>query len=85
MEESRIIELFYERSEQAITELSEKYGVLCHRIAENILKDAMDSEERVKDAYFSIPSCFHFGYLYFQFNYTYLTTYTSSIYCLKYH
>ena len=54
MEDGRIIELFYERSEQAIAELSEKYGVLCHRIADNILKDAMDAEECVNDAYLAV-------------------------------
>ena len=54
MEDGRIIELFYERSEQAIAELSEKYGALCHRIADNILKDAMDAEECVNDAYLAV-------------------------------
>ncbi len=31
MEDSRIIDLFYERSEQAIVELSNKYGAVCPR------------------------------------------------------
>ena len=39
MDDSKIIELFYERSEQAIIELSEKYGALCRRIADNILTE----------------------------------------------
>ena len=39
MEDSKIIELFYERSEQAIVELSKKYGDTCHKIALNILKN----------------------------------------------
>ena len=36
MEDYRIIELFFGRQEQAIMELSEKYGNLCHKIAMNI-------------------------------------------------
>ena len=51
MEDSKIIELFYERSEQAIVELSEKYGRICHRIAVNILKNDADAEECVNDTY----------------------------------
>ena len=54
MEDSKIVELFYERSEQAIAELSEKYGFLCHRVARNILGDAMDAEECVNDAYLAV-------------------------------
>lgn len=51
MEDSRIIDLFFERSEQAIAELSKKYGALCTRIARNILKNDLDAEECVNDAY----------------------------------
>ena len=36
MEDQQIIRLFFERSEQAITELSRKYGALCFQIADNI-------------------------------------------------
>ena len=39
MEDQQIIRLFFERSEQAITELSRKYGALCFQIADNILDD----------------------------------------------
>lgn len=52
MEDSKIIELFHERSEQAIVELSEKYGTVCTRIAKNILNNELDAEECVNDAYF---------------------------------
>ena len=45
MEEIQIIQLFNERSEKAITELSNKYGFVCKSIAENILKNKQDSEE----------------------------------------
>ena len=51
MDDNRIIELFFARSEQAIAELSSKYGFICDRIAENILNDQLDSEECVNDAY----------------------------------
>lgn len=51
LDDSKIIELFYARSEQAIAELSKKYGSVCMRIAENILKNRSDSEECVNDAY----------------------------------
>ena len=51
MEDSKIIELLYERSEQAIVELSKKYGDTCHKIAVNILKNDSDAEECVNDTY----------------------------------
>ena len=54
MEDRRIIELFYERSEQAVFELSEKYGKLCHKIALNILGDPRDAEECVNEAYLGV-------------------------------
>ncbi len=51
MDDSKIIELFYERSEQAIVELSKKYGDTCHKIAVNILKNDLDAQECVNDTY----------------------------------
>ena len=51
MDDSKIIELFYERSEQAIIELSKKYGAVCTRVANNILNNRQDTEECVNDAY----------------------------------
>lgn len=51
MEDSKIIELFFERSEQAIIELSKKYGAVCTKVANNILSDKRDTEECVNDAY----------------------------------
>lgn len=51
LEDSKIIELFFERSEQAIVELSEKYGNICSRVSKNILKNELDAEECVNDAY----------------------------------
>lgn len=59
MEDSQIIELFLERSHNAIEQLSHKYGKLCHHIAYTILNNYQDAEECENDAYlntwFSIP------------------------------
>ena len=54
MDDSKIVALFFERSEQAIVELSKKYGAVCHRVAENILNDRLDAEECVNDAYLGV-------------------------------
>ena len=54
MDDSKIIELFYERSEQAIIELSNKYGHICYKVADNILNNRLDSEECVNDAYLGV-------------------------------
>lgn len=51
LEDSKIIELFFARAEQAIFLLSEKYGTVCTRIARNILKNDFDAEECVNDTY----------------------------------
>ena len=51
MDDRKIIELYFDRNEQAIRETDEKYGKLCHRIAYNILNDPEDSEECVNDTY----------------------------------
>jgi len=54
LDDSRIIKLFFERSEQAIVELSEKYGRLCTALANNILNNKSDAEECVNDAYLGV-------------------------------
>ena len=54
MDDSKIIELFFERSEQAIIELSNKYGAVCSKVAYNILNNRLDSEECVNDAYLGV-------------------------------
>ena len=51
MNDDRIIELFFERSEQAITELDDKYGRVCYSVSYNILNNRADAEECVNDAY----------------------------------
>ena len=52
MEDSRIVELYWVRSEAAITETSKKYGKYCYAIAYNILSNAEDADESVNDTYF---------------------------------
>lgn len=54
MDDSKIIELLFERSEQALVELSKKYGKSCERLSENILKNHSDVEECVNDAYLGV-------------------------------
>lgn len=51
MEDNKIVELFWTRSESAITEVASKYGKYCHTIAYNILSDFEDANETVNDTY----------------------------------
>ena len=51
MEDREIVELYWSRSERAITETADKYGKYCRTIALRILNDEQDSEECVNDAY----------------------------------
>ena len=51
MDDNTIIELFFDRSEQAIRELDGKYGKTYHRLSYNILHNSQDAEECVNDAY----------------------------------
>lgn len=54
MEDKQIIELYFQRNEQAITETATKYGAFCHKIAMNILSIREDAEECVNDTYHSV-------------------------------
>ena len=49
-----IIDLFFERSERAITELITKYGAAVKKVASNILRDAQDVEECESDTYLQV-------------------------------
>lgn len=51
IEDSKIIELFFNRSEQAIRELDSKYGKVCRKLSNNIVNNSEDAEECVNDAY----------------------------------
>ena len=51
MEDKQIVDLYWARSEKAITETDKKYGRYCHYIAYQILSDNEDAEEIVNDTY----------------------------------
>ena len=51
MEDEAIIQLFWNRSEEAVVRTEEKYGKLLMRITKNILRDSRDAEEAVWDTY----------------------------------
>lgn len=51
MQEEQIVDLYWQRSEEAITETAIRYGSYCLTIAKNILWDVQDSEECVSDTY----------------------------------
>lgn len=59
MEDLAIIELYFARSEAAISETDKKYGKFCFSISSNILHHRLDAEESVNDtflqAWYSIP------------------------------
>ncbi len=54
MEDTNIIRLLWQRSEQALTLLAKKFGALLHRLAMNILNDRRDAEEAVSDTYLAL-------------------------------
>ncbi len=54
MEDERLIELFWNRSENAILETATKYGLYLQKISMNILKSAEDAKECVNDTYFKV-------------------------------
>ncbi len=51
IDDEKIIEMFFERSEQGIRELDNKYGKICHTLSYNIVSSRQDAEECVNDAY----------------------------------
>ncbi len=57
MEDERIIELFFARDENAIAELTRKYGSSLRSISMNILHSAQDAEECLNDACLKIWNC----------------------------
>lgn len=51
MDDRAIVDLYFKRSEDAISETDKKYGRYCRCIAENILHSPESAEECVNDAY----------------------------------
>ncbi len=52
MKDSEIVDLYWQRSENAIEESNVKYGNYCRKIAWNICQNNEDSEECVNDTWF---------------------------------
>ena len=51
MNDTEIVELYWNRKERAVEETAKKYGSYCYAIAYNILSNHEDSEESVNDTY----------------------------------
>lgn len=51
MEDAKIVQLYWDRNEQALSATADKYGNYCTAIARNILTNAEDVEECVNDTY----------------------------------
>ncbi len=54
MEDNELIDLYFQRSENAIAITEQKYGKLCFGVAKHILTDDRDVEECVTDAYMHV-------------------------------
>ena len=51
MDDTRIIDLYWQRSERAIAETDAEYGAYCRMVALNITGDTRDGEECVSDTW----------------------------------
>ncbi len=51
MEDEKIIQLYFDRNEQAVVETDRKYGGYCFTLANTILNNREDAEETVSDTY----------------------------------
>lgn len=51
MDDAKIVQLYWDRNEQAISATADKYGNYCAAIAKNILGNSQDTEECVNDTY----------------------------------
>lgn len=51
MDDAKIVQLYWDRNEQAIPATSKKYGSYCKSIVKNILGNNGDAEECVNDTY----------------------------------
>jgi RNA polymerase sigma-70 factor (ECF subfamily) len=54
MEDKRIVDLYWMRSESAISETDKKYGKYCRYIAERILESEEDAREVQNDTYLQV-------------------------------
>lgn len=53
MQDNEIVDLYWARNEDAISQTDKKYGSYCRKIAMNIVQSTEDSEECVNDTYMS--------------------------------
>ena len=51
MENSAIVDLYWQRSDRAIAETEQKYGAYCHRITYDICQCEENAEECVSDTW----------------------------------
>ena len=51
MEDTHIVQMYWDRNETAISESAMKYGTYCTSIAQNILQNPADAEECVNDTW----------------------------------
>ena len=54
MDDLKIIELYFDRDEKALTETAHKYGNYCYAVAFSVLNSMEDSKETVNDTYFEL-------------------------------
>ena len=54
MEDSKIIELFFARNEDAIKQTDDTYGRRLYHLADNIVHNGQDAEESVSDTYLKV-------------------------------
>ena len=57
MDDAKIVQLYWDRNEQAILATADKYGNYCASIAKNILGNHEDAEECVNDTYLNAWNC----------------------------
>ena len=54
MEDGQIIDLYFQRSEEAIRQTKEKYGPACMQLLRNLLQNELDAEECASDVYLAL-------------------------------
>lgn len=54
MEDSQIVQLFWDRNETALSATERKHGNRCRKLAENILSSRQDAEDCVNDSYLKL-------------------------------
>ena len=54
MDDKKIVKLLFARAENAVSELSIRFGTQLHRIAYNILGNSLDAEECTNDTYLAL-------------------------------